>query len=394
MKYRLFSLMLVLLALTPVLPAAAQEAAVADACVTDYDAAVDYFPDKATIEYAQGFTVEYHNNYKLVTLAQPWQGAEDPIQYVLVQCGTPAPEDVEADAVIEVPVQKAVTMSTTILPHIVGQGVLDQLVAVDTALYTNLPEITANQEAGDLAEVSPNFGEINTELLLDLEPDLIMSQRFDGTDEVYPTLQEAGLPVVLNADFLDTTPLGQAEWGKYIALFFNTEAEAEAAFSGVAARYQELVDLAASADTKPTVFANTPYDGNWFMPGGQSYLAQFFADAGAAYLWADDETTGSIFLDFESVFEQAADAEFWVNAGFFWQTKADALAEDERFAQFAAFENGQVYTNNGVVNANGGSAYFETGVANPDLILADLVKIFHPGLLPDHELYFYRQLGE
>jgi iron complex transport system substrate-binding protein len=395
MKYRLLALLLILLATTLALPiATAQDAAVADACVTDYDAAVDYFPDKATIEYAQGFTVEYHNNYKLVTLAQPWQGAEEPIQYMLVQCGTPAPEDVDAAAVIEVPVQKVVTMSTTFLPPIVGQGVLDKLVAVDTTLYTNLSEIIAKQEAGELAQVSPNFGEIDTELLLDLEPDLIMSQRFDGTDETYPTLQEAGLPVILNADFLDTTPLGQAEWSKYISLFFNTEAEAEEAFSGVESRYQELVELASSVEEKPTVFANTPYDGSWFMPGGQSYLAQFFADAGAAYLWADDETTGSIFLDFESVFEQAADAEFWVNAGFFWQTKADALAEDERFAQFAAFENGEVYTNNGVVNANGGSAYFETGVTNPDLILADLVKIFHPDLLPDHELYFYRKLGE
>jgi iron complex transport system substrate-binding protein len=202
------------------------------------------------------------------------------------------------------------------------------------------------------------------------------------------------LPVILNADFLDTTPLGQAEWGKYISLFFNTEAEAEAAFAGVETRYQELAALAATAEEKPTVFANTPYDGSWFRPGGQSYLAQCFADAGADYLWADDETTGSIFLDFESVFEQAAAAEFWVNAGFFWQTKADALAEDERFAQFAAFENGQVFTHNKVVTPSGGSAYFETGVTNPDLILADLVKIFHPDLLPDHELYFYRQLSE
>jgi iron complex transport system substrate-binding protein len=158
MKSRLFFLVTVLLSLTFVLPVAAQEAAVVGACVTDYDPAVDYFPDKVIVEYAQGFTVEYHNNYKLVTVVQPWQGAEAPIQYLLVQCGTPAPEDVEAAAVIEVPVQKVVTMSTTFLPPIVGQGVLDKLVAVDTILYTTLPEIIAKHEAGDLAEVSPNFG--------------------------------------------------------------------------------------------------------------------------------------------------------------------------------------------------------------------------------------------
>jgi len=396
MKVRLLIVsFMTLLATAFTLPiTAAQQTAVTDTCVTDYDAAVDYFPDKVTVDYAEGFTVEYHNNYKLVTLLQPWQGAEDAIQYLLVQCGTPAPEDLEADQVIEVPVQSVVTMSTTFLPHIVQQGLLDRLVAVDTILYTNSPEVIAKQEAGDLVQVSPNFGEVNVELLLDPQPDLIMSQRFDDSDPVFPTLQGAGLPVVLNADFLDTSPLGQAEWGKYIALFFNTEAVAQEAFEGVAERYNDLAELTANVEDKPTVFANVPYQGSWFMPGGRSYLGQFFADAGADYLWAEDESTGSIPLDFESVFEQAADADFWVNAGFFWQTKADALAEDERFEQFAAFQNGQVYTNNGHVNANGGSDYFESGVANPDRILADLVSIFHPDLLPDHELYYYKKLAE
>src|SRR5262249_21380263 len=145
---------------------------------------------------------------------------------------------------------------------------------------------------------------------------------------------------------------------------------------------------------RPTVFANTPYQGTWFMPGGKSYLAQFFADAGADYLWKDDPSTGSVSLSFESVFDKAADADFWVNAGFFWTQKADALADDSRCEHVAAFNSGQVYTNNGHVNANGGSDCFESGVADPDRILADLVKIFHPDLLPDHELYYYRQLPE
>lgn len=394
MKFRLLLILLSAFVLTAsALPVAfAQEAAVAEACVTDYEAETDYFPDKVTVDYAEGFNVEYFSNYKVVTVTTPWQGAVEPLQYVLVQCGTPAPEGVEADAVIEVPVQSIATMSTTFLPHIVGQGLIDELVAVDTIAYTNSPEVVAKHEAGELAEISPNFGELNTELLLDLEPGLIMSQRFDDSDTTFPTLQQAGLPVVLNADFLDTTPLGQAEWGKYISLFFNTEAIAQENFEGVAERYNELAELAATAEAKPTVFANTPYQGSWFVPGGQSYLGRFFADAGAQYLWADDETTGSIPLDFESVFDLAIDADYWVNAGFFWQTEADALAEDERFGEFAAFQNAHVYTNNGRVNANGGSDYFESGVANPDLILADLVSIFHPELLPDHELYYYRNL--
>jgi iron complex transport system substrate-binding protein len=159
----------------------------------------------------------------------------------------------------------------------------------------------------------------------------------------------------------------------------------------VKTRYEDLKTLAAGAEDKPTVFANTPFGDSWFMPGGQSYLGQLLADAGATYLWADDASTGSIPLDFETVFDQAADADFWVNT--YQTTVADLLATDERFGDFAALENGGVYTNNARINANGGSDYYESGVANPDVILADLIRIFHPDLLPDHDLYFYMPLS-
>lgn len=393
MKFRFaFVLMTLAVLLTPVL-LAAQTTNLTDACVEAYDPTADYFPEKVTVAAATGFTVEYFNNYKLVTVVTPWQGADEPVQYVLVQCGTPAPEDIDAP-VIEVPVQRFVAMSTTFLPHIVTQGLLDKLIAVDTVMFTSTPEVLAKVEAGDLPEVGGGGSGIapNVEQVIDLEPDLVMTQKFSADDATFGVMEQAALPVVLNADFLDTSPLGQAEWGKFISLFFNTEASAEATFDGVYSRYEALKALAADVETKPTVFAATPFGDTWYMPGGQSYLGQLLNDAGAAYLWADDESTGSLFLDFETVFDRAADADFWVNT--YQTTLADLLAADERFADFAAVEAGQVYTNNARQNANGGSEYYESGAANPDVILADLIKLFHPDLLPDHELYYYKALGE
>lgn len=387
-------LLLITLMLVAALPAQAQEANLLDVCVTDYDADVDYFPDKVTVEAAAGFTVEYFPNYKLVTVTTPWQGAEAPLQYVLVQCGTPAPEGFSDALVIEVPVPTIVTMSTSFLPHLTQQGLLDRLIAIDTALYTSNAEVLARVAAGAIVEIGGGGSgqEVNIEALIDLEPGLVMTQRFSAADTTYPVMQEAGLPVVINADFLDTSPLGLAEWGKFISLFFNTEALAEEQFDGVSERYAALKALAEAAEERPTVFAGTPYDGTWFMPGGSSYLGQLLADAGASYLWAGEAVTGSLFLDFETVFDRAVDADFWVNVNPFWGTLADAAAEDARYANFAAFQNAAVYSNNARVNANGGSDYFESGYANPDIILADLVKIFHPELLPDHELYFYAQV--
>ncbi len=364
-----------------------------EGCVETYDASVDYFPAKVSVEYAEGFDVEYYNHYKVVSML-PWVGAEEALQYILVQCGTPAPEGYDGVPVIEVPVMRVVAMSTSMLPHIDEQGLLDRLVGVDTTLYTSNESVLEQVAAGDTAEIGGggSGGEINFELLLSIEPDLVMAQEFFAGGTTLTQLTDAGVPAALNADYADTSPLGQAEWGKYISLFFNTEAQATEIFAGVAERYAALTTLTADIEARPTVITASPFSGTWYMPGGDSTIAQLIADAGADFLWADTPGTSNP-LDFEVVLEQGADAEFWVNVNQFWQTKDQMLADDARFASFAAFESGNLWNNNLRMNINGGSDYFETGAAHPDLILADLIAIFHPELLPDHEFYFYQLLG-
>lgn len=397
MKSRLLFILIALLTTVGVvLPVAAQAptANLTTECVKTFDDKTDYFPEKVTVDVASGFTVEYHNNYKVVTVATPWQGAKEPLVYVLVQCGTPAPELKAGETEIDVPVKSVVSLSTSFLPHLTTQNLLDKVVAVDTAMYTNNEAIINGVKDGKVAEVGGGGGgtEINVEKLIDLNPGLILSQRFSDEDKAYPAMIQAKLPVVIDADFLDQTPLGVAEWGKFVSVFFNTEAVAQKTFTDVNDRYEKVATLAKSATTQPTVFVNTPYNGTWYMPGGESYVATLLRDAGANYLWADDKTTGSIALSLEDVLDKASDADYWVN--IFSTSKADVLAGDERLGQFAAFKNDKMYTSNARMNANGGSDYYEGGYANPDVILSDLVKIFHPDLVPDYTLYFYAPLGK
>lgn len=384
----------ILLIASFVLPTFAQDAVMTanftDECVTDYDASVDYFPEKAEIEYAEGFTVEYFDNYKVVTIV-PWVGAEETRTYILVQCGTDAPADMEADAVITVPVERVVTLSTTILPHIVSQDLLDHLVGVDTLAFTSTPEILDLSD--EIAEVGSGFSGFNLEVLLEIEPDLIMGQQFFSGDTAFEPISETGLAVVLNSDFADTSPLAAAEWGKYLSLFFNTEALANEAFEAVETDYNELVELASTAETQPTVITATPYQGSWFMPAGDSTVAQLITDAGGDFLFSDLEGT-SVVLSLEEVLEQGGSAEYWVNLNQMWLTVDEMLADDERYAEFDAFENGNVWNNNLAQNEMGGNDYFETGFTNPNLILADLIAILHPELLPDHEFNLYRPLTE
>lgn len=363
-----------------------------EGCVEHYEPGIDYFPEKIDVTHAS-FSVEYFDNYKLVSVNDPWLGAEQSFQYLIVQCGTPAPDGYGDLPVIEVPVSTIVALSTTYLPQLESLGRLDRLVAVDSGLWTTTEAVQERVAAGDVIEVGMGTA-INVEQLLDLDPDLIMSFGIGSPEyDSYPMLMDAGLPVVLNGDFVEQEPLGRTEWIKFLALFFNLESEAQAIFSAIEQEYEEVAALAASADNRPTVFLSSVYDGTWWMAGGGSYMAQMLEDAGAEYLWADSGSVGSNPIAFETVVEVASDADFWLNPdNSFWLTVDDVLASDERYGSFAALQAGHLYNNNAIVNENGGNAILESGAANPHIVLRDLVKIFHPELLPDHELVYYRQV--
>ena len=363
-----------------------------DGCVESYDPAVDYFPQKLSVAYASGFDVEYHNNYKIVTVTNPWQGAQESFRYVLLQCGTPAPQGVEG-AVVEVPVKNIIAMSTTYLPTLEDLGLIDRLIGLDSYMWTTNPAVRTRIESGDIAEIGGGAA-VNVELTLDLDPALVMTYGTGLADyDTHPVLLEAGIPVALNGDFVEQSPLGRAEWMKFIALFFNREADAAAQFDTVAAEYHAVAELTATLTERPSVLIGSVYNGVWYVSGGGSYMAELLADAGAAYLWSDEGDVGALPLDFESVYAAAAEAEFWLNPdNSFWFTVENVLDSDPRYGDFAPLKRGRMYNNNARVNKNGGNAYYEEGAAHPERVLKDLVKILHPHLLPDHELRFYQQV--
>lgn len=362
------------------------------ACVSDYDPSTDYFPNKVQPDYATGFAVDYYNHYKVVTVTQPWQGADETFEYLLVQCGTPTPEGFETAQKVQVPVNTVVALSTTYLPHLDLLNRLDTLVGVDNFSFVYAPDVRAKVKQGELIEF--NSGRtLDIERLLVNDPDLIMAYGTGDPDiDSYNRLTQAGLPVALLGEYVENSPLGRAEWLIFTALFFNQELKAQQVFADISAEYEALVKLTTARSEQPTVFSGFSYEGTWYMPGGKSYAAQLLKDAGAAYLWEENQSTVTIPLDFESVFDQAATAEIWVNVSQDWLSRDDAIATDPRYGKFDAFKQDNVFNNNARMNNTGGNDYWESGAVNPHLILADLVKIFHPELLPEHQLIYYQKL--
>jgi iron complex transport system substrate-binding protein len=128
------------------------------------------------------------------------------------------------------------------------------------------------------------------------------------------------------------------------------------------------------------------------VPSSTSTLAQLLRAAGASYPWADTGGLGNRPLDFEAVFARAESADYWLTAKNEWLTRADMHAADARYGQFRAYREARVYNNNARLGEQGGNDYWERGIMEPDVILADLIKIFHPGLLPEHTLKYFRKL--
>ncbi|MEH2444249.1 MAG: ABC transporter substrate-binding protein [Nostoc sp.] len=361
-------------------------------CVQKYDLKTDYFPNKIKITHATGLAVEYHKHYKVVTIKNPWQNAKTGFQYVLVQCGSPTPQGFNQTQVITVPVNSIVSLSTTHLPHLAKLGVVDKLIGVSNSKQVNTPDVVERIKAGKVSQIGKNDN-VDIEKLLELNPDLVTTYGTGNSQtDSYAKLTEAGLKVAINAEYMEDTPLGRSEWLKFTALFFNKEEQAEKIFNEIAYKYKQIAQKVKSVKNRPTVFVGFNFKGTWYMPGGKSYVAKYLADAGANYLWSNDKSFGSLPLSFEVVLERAANADYWLNFSQSWNNLKDLVAEDNRYADFKAVKQGNLYNNNARVNENGGNDYWENGISNPDVVLSDLLKIIHSDILPNHQLFYYRKL--
>ncbi|GHD29823.1 ABC transporter substrate-binding protein [Nocardiopsis kunsanensis] len=372
----------------------------AGGCVEDFEPGTDHFPDKVEPGHAENISFEYGDHYVVVTVEQPAPGA-DPESYLLHRCGTPEPEagDLEGTGLagdgldgvptIEVPVESVFSGSTTHLPLFTELDRAGALTGVSDASFVSTEEISDQIEADETVEYAGG-GTIDQELVIAEDPDLLMT---GGTEDPgYESLREAGVPVVANAEWLEATPLGRAEWLLFAGVLTGQEQRAAELFAEIESDYDEVAELTADADPVQ-VLPGQLGDGSWFVPAGGSYVGRLLADAGATHPWDGTEGTESVELDLEEVLAEAREADVWV-ASADWDTLADAEAGDERHTEFAAFATGQVWTNNKAIGPTGGNQYWDEGVLRPDLVLADLVHVVHPDLLPDHETRYYRQLDQ
>lgn len=353
--------------------------------------------NRATVKFSKCFNISYHDGYKKIEVRNPWRGAKESFEYILVPREGSLPENVRSKStVIPVPVKSVAVLSTTFVAFFPMLGVESSIVGIGEPDWVNTPQVVSLIREGRILQVGRGRGmglRFDEERLVSLKPDIVILYGTGNPSlDQHPKLIEGGFKPVIVAPHMESHPLGRAEWIKFLAAFFNKEAEAEKVFDGIVSRYEALEKKAKDVPGRPTVFCNAPIRGIWHTPGGGGYLARFIHDAGAKYIWDDDNSTGIMTVATETVVEKARNADFWIGVIMPVKSLEELKAIDERFALFKAFQTGKVFNNDAKVNPAGGNDFWETGVARPDLVLADFIKIFHPELVPDHQLIWYRKL--
>ncbi|WP_439555460.1 ABC transporter substrate-binding protein [Dyadobacter sp.] len=353
----------------------------------------EVFSGEVRVKHAKGFTISYHKKWKVVKIASPFEKSTDTSTYLLVPRGTARPKGFSNAQMIEIPVRSLAAMSSM---HIGLVGFLeaeDVLVGLGNVQYVSSPRVIERIKAGKIVEVGKGQG-LNEEKLITMQPDLIMATGSPVSKmNHYASLNAAGIPVLINSEWVETTPLGRAEWVKLMGALLNKEAEVNTKFEIVEKEYLRLAKLGKSAATKPTVITGMNSRDAWFVPNGNSYVCQFLQDAGATYHWSDTRATGSLPLSFEAVYPVALRADYWLNVSIGNITKKEQiLAKDTRYADFKAFKSGKIFNYNKKMNEQGANDYWESGAVNPHELLADLIKILHPEMLPERELGYYRRV--
>ena len=345
---------------------------------------------KSSIKYAKGFDIQYFDNYKKIVIKSPYPDAKEQFEYILIANENSSKFKSEAVPVIHTPVEKIVVTSTTHIPMLELLDEENSLIGFPNLQYISSEKTVKNIQQGNIRELGK--GEhINTEVLIDIAPEVVVSFSMTSANKMFSTIEKAGIPVLLNGDWLEETPLGRAEWIKFFGALYNKEKEADSIFASIEKEYSQAVEIAKNAEKKPTVLSGVMFKDSWNLPAGESFVAQFLKDANTNYLWSNTKGKGSLSLNFETVYEKGQHAEFWIAPGHYKSLKELNEANDH-YTQFEAFKTNNIYSFANTTGTTGGVLYYELAPVQPQIVLKDIIKITHPELLPNYQPFFLKKL--
>lgn len=343
-------------------------------------------------EYASGFRIlgAEGRSSVIIESVNPWQGADSVVTRLFIaRDGEEPPQGFEGQ-VIEGDARRIVAMSSTHIAMLDVIGETARVVGVSGMDFISNDAVRSRRDSiGDVGY----DGNVNYELLLSLQPDIILLYGTNGASGMEPKLEELGIPYVYIGEYLEDSALGKAEWIVAVAEIVGKRDKGIKAFSAIPERYNAIREKAANClkhSSRPKVMINLPYGDSWFMAPTGSYLVRLIEDAGGDYIYKKNNSNESRPIDLEEAFMLVSASDKWINVG---QTRSlDELRKNyPKFAATKPVLSGEVYNTTGRVAANGANDYWERGVVEPDVVLRDMVMIFHPELA-DSDLVYYEKL--
>lgn len=345
---------------------------------------------KNEVSYAKGFSIQNYDGYSVVKVKNPWPKATKTYTYILKEKNGIVPDSLKQNLIVPVPIKTIVVTSTTHIPSLELLDEVNTLIGFPHCDYISSEKVRARIDTGNIKELGNNQ-DLNTEVLLDLQPNVIIGYGIDNKNPTLDNLQKSGLKVMLNGDWNEENALGKAEWIKFFGALYGKQKQATALFTKIEKDFLKTIRIAKMVKTTPSILAGDMFEDRWYLPRGTSWGSLLLKQANGNYLWQETSGTGSLSLSFETVFEKAKNADVWITSGQFSSLKEMTNA-NPHYAEFNAFKNKNVYSFSGKKGKTGGILYYELAPNRPDLVLKDLVKILHPELLPSYEPFFFDKL--
>ncbi len=341
------------------------------------------------IRYAQGFKIDYYEEYTRVIINNPWQENREIYRaYYLVK--TDSIEIPEEGIKVKVPLTSISVNTFSYFEFLSLLGELDKVTGVTDGSRIYNPEILNKISEGQIIDLGDPFNP-NIEKTIALSPQAVINSAYAQLDNYSLRLTQAGLPIIYSLEWMENNPLARAEWIKMIAAFFEKGALADTLFNNIEERYLAVREIAYEPDTRKKVMTGDIFQGTWYVPGGDSFNAALFRDAGLKYIYENNNMSGSIGLDIESVLTQFGESDIWF--GCEADRYSDLAAKDSKYMLLKPYKEKQIFNNHNRTTKTGGNDYFESSIAHPDLILSDIVKAAYPEKLHNYSFTYIKPLN-
>lgn len=372
--------------------------------------------DTLQMKYAELLTIVKHNDgaYTEAIIENPWKKGTTLHKYILVPKGKEGDEtvarlkdDIRENAtlqmgshcdIVRTPLESNVVFTAPHCQLMYELGCKNAITGVCDKDYINIPDIKERVKLSDGKASTSDTDKViidcgssmqpDIERIIALKPEGLFISPFENSGG-YGKLDKLHIPIIETADYMETSPLGRAEWMKFYGLLFKSEERSDSLFSSIEKEYMTLKAEAAKLPQGLSILTERKMGNVWYVPGGKSTMGILLKDANAKYIFADDTHSGSLAYGPERILSKGTQVDVWAFKYFGGKalSKNDLLAEYEGYKVLKAFNSNSIYQ----VDTST-QPYFELTSFHPEILLREFIILAHPKATQFGKLRFYQYL--